>query len=288
MPQGSQINVQADVIVQIMERTGLRISEYDASFLWKTISDRLAETGIETVDAYGECLAENRAEAEALFQSLRIHHSEFFRNPLTFALLEQHILPTLAATTQQAAGRSEIRVWSAGCATGQEVWSIAMLLADLAVARERPQPFRIIATDVSAAVLAEARRGVYDSSAVQNVRLKHLLAHFSAAGETYVVAPGLHAHVDFSVHNLLDERSACPQASLYGDFDLIFCCNVLFYYRADIRQRMLDKLGRALAPGGYLVADEVEREFVANHHGLHAVAPPAAIFRKAAGYYEIE
>jgi chemotaxis methyl-accepting protein methylase len=283
MRQGSPIDFQADVIVQIMERAqGLNIAAYDESFLLKTISRRLAETGIETVDAYGECLADNRAEAEALFQSLRIHHSEFFRNPLTFALLEQHILPTLGAAAQQA-GRSEIRVWSAGCSTGQEAWSIAMLLADLTRARDRPPPYRIIATDVSASALTAARAGVYDRAALQNVRLKHLLEYFSEAGEAYVVAPRLRAHVDFSLYDLLDERSSCPQASLFGDFDLIFCCNVLFYYRADIRQRILAKISRALAPGGYLVTDEVERECVANHHGLHAVAPPAAVFKKEAG-----
>jgi chemotaxis methyl-accepting protein methylase len=89
--------------------------------------------------------------------------------------------------------------------------------------------------------------------------------------------------VDFSIYDLLDEHSSCPQASLFGDFDLIFCCNVLFYYRADIRQRILAKISRALAPGGYLVTDEVERECVANHHSLYAVAPPAAVFKKEAG-----
>ena len=283
MRQVSPINLQADVIVQIMDRAqGLSISAYDGSFLLKMISRRLVETGIETMDAYGECLAKNRAEAEVLFESLHNHHSVFFRNPLTFALLEQHILPALSAATRQA-GRSEIRVWSAGCASGQEAWSIAMLLSDLASQRERPQPFRIIATDVSAPALATARQGVYDRTAVQNVRLKHLLEYFSVAGAGYVVAPRLGAHVDFSIYDLLDERSSCPQASLFGDFDLIFCCNVLFYYREDIRQRILDKISRALAPGGYFVTDEVERECVANHHGLHAVAPPAAVFKKKSG-----
>ncbi|MEI8353338.1 MAG: protein-glutamate O-methyltransferase CheR [Lentisphaerota bacterium] len=283
MRQVSPINLQADLIVQTMDRAqGLSIAAYDESFLLNTISQRLVETGIPSVDAYIDCLAKNRAEAEDLFESLNIHHSAFFRNPLTFALLEQYILPALSAATQQS-GRSEIRVWSAGCASGQEAWSIAMLLSDLAAARERPQPFRIFATDVSAPALATARQGVYDRMAVQNVRLKHLLEYFSPAGEGYVVAPRLRAHVDFSLYDLLDERSSCPQASLFGDFDLIFCCNVLLYYRADIRQRILAKISRALAPGGYLVTDEVERECVANHHGLHAVALPAAVFKKDAG-----
>ena len=94
MRQVSPINLQADLIVQTMDRAqGLSIAAYDESFLLNTISQRLVETGIPSVDAYIDCLAKNRAEAEDLFESLNIHHSAFFRNPLTFALLEQYILP---------------------------------------------------------------------------------------------------------------------------------------------------------------------------------------------------
>lgn len=280
MRNRSPINLQAEALVQIMEqRHGLDISAYEGSFLRQTRDQRRAETGRQSAEAYGECLAGSRAEAEAFFQSLHVGYSEFFRNPLTFALLEQQVLPALSAATGPA-GRSELRVWSAGCAAGHEAWSVAILLAELAGARAGPGPFRIIATDISAPALAAACLGVYDQAAVQNVRLKHLRDYFSVAGASYTVAPRLHALVDFSTYDLLDERSVCPPVSLYGDFDLILCCNVLFYYRAEIRQRMLDKVCAALAPGGYFVTGEVEREIVAAHAGLRAVAPPAAVFQK--------
>ncbi len=73
---------------------------------------------------------------------------------------------------------------------------------------------------------------------------------------------------------------ACPVAAIYGDFDLVLCCNLLFYYRPEVRQRILDKIVRALRPGGYCVTGAAEREIVARQTGLHAVAPPAAIFQK--------
>jgi len=269
-----------EALVQIMaQRHGLDISAYEASFLRQARDRRCAETGSQTAEAYGDCLAGSRAEAEAFYQSLHVGYSEFFRNPITFALLEQQVLPALSAATGPAR-RSELRVWSAGCAAGHEAWSVAILLAELAGTRADPGPFRIIATDISAPALAAARLGVYDQAAVQNVRLKHLRDYFSVAGASYTVAPRLRALVDFSSYDLLDERSVCPPVSLYGDFDLILCCNVLFYYRAEIRQRILDKVCAALAPGGYFVTGEAEREIVARREELRALAPPAAVFQK--------
>ena len=277
----AQFSLQTDAIVQLMERRhGLDISVYERSFLRQTLDRRRAETGSQTVEAYGADVAGNRAEAEVLYRLLHVSYSEFFRDPLAFALLEQHVLPALSAGKKQA-GVSELRVWSAGCAAGQEAWSVAILLAELAGARERPQPFRVIATDLSAPALAAAREAVYDLAAVQNVRQKHLRDYFSVVGETYVVAPRLHAHVDFSSYDLLDERSVCPPVSLYGDFDLVLCCNVLFYYRPDMRRRILDKLYRALAPGGYFVTGEAERAGVTEQAGLRAVTPLAPVFQKS-------
>ncbi len=197
-------SVHTDALVQIMEqRQGLDISAYEGSFLWQTIACRLAETGLQTVEEYGKWLAGNRAEAEVVYRSLHVGYSEFFRDPLAFALLEQQLLPAVIAGKKQTGG-GELRVRSAGCAAGQEAWSMAILL---------------------------------------------------------------------------DARTASPADSLYGDFDLILCCNLLFYYRPDVRRRILDKLCRALSPGGYFVTGEVERALVAEHAGLRVVTPPAAVFQ---------
>ncbi len=245
----------------------------------KAITQRMAATGMNTAAAYRQRLAEDGVEAEVLLASLKITYSEFFRNPLTFALLEQLILPS-RLEANGTTGQAELRVWSAGCAAGQEAWSIAILLEDLAQACGRPIPSRIIATDISEAALAFARQGVYDTAAVQNVRLKHLQKYFIIKGDAYAIIPALKNRVDFSTYDLLDVHSASPATGIYGDFDLVFCSNLLFYYRMDIRQQILDKVCRALAPGGFLVTGEAERDLVAKHDGLRAVAPPAPIFQK--------
>lgn len=261
---------------------GRDLSLFDEAFLAKSFDRRLSVTSCNSAAAYLQRLREDRAEAEDFFRSLNISYSEFFRDPLAFALLEQVVLPGFVQEKEQA-GRSELRVWSAGCAAGQEAWSIAILLEELNAGRERPVPFRIFATDGSDAPLALARTGVYDAAEVQKVRLKHLRKYFTVAGESYQIVPALTDRVDFSAYDLLAEGSSSPAAGIYGDFDLILCCNLLFYYRPEIRQRILDKLCRALCPGGHLVTGEAEREIVAQHEGLRAMAPPAAVFQKRKG-----
>ena len=266
--------------IQTLERKhGLCIDAYDESFLQKSIDKRLAETGIKCLVAYEEYLAGNQVEAEYFCQSLRINYSEFFRNSLTFALLEQQVLPALTAAKKQS-GQKEIRIWSAGCAAGQEIWSVAILLDELLTAKESPVSYRIFATDLSESDLAKARAGIYSAEAAGNICLKHLNSCFSRQGDAYVVVPRLRAQVDFSVYDLLDEHSSCPADSLYGDFDLIFCCNLLFYYKPDVRQRIIGKICRALSSGGFFVTGEAERDMVTKQEGFCTVAPASTIFQK--------
>lgn len=276
MKAPSKIIDSLDVIIQAMAGPhGLDISRYEEAFLRKTIAKRVAATGGGTVAAYVERVAGDRDEAEMFFRSLRIDHSDFFRNPLTFAVLGQLILPGLVEEKKKSGG--EIRVWSAGCASGQEAWSLAMLLEELAEA----VPYRIFATD-----LAEpgfARAGVYSAEAVGNVRTRHLREYFSRQGESFSVGPRLRERVDFSAYDLLDGSSASPAASIYGGFDLILCCNLLFYYRQEARNQILDKIYQALSPGGYFVTGEVERAMVQGHNGLRSVMSPSAVFQKPKG-----
>ncbi len=271
---------ELDKIIRIMGQThGRDISLYDDSFLVKSIDRRLADTGIRNIGNYSRALSENSTEAELFFRSLNIRYSEFFRNPLTFALLEQLILPGLAAKKEKS-GRQEIRIWSAACAAGQEAYSIAILLDEMAAAGPSSVPFRIFATDISEKDLLTGRTGAFDSAAVQNVRMKYLRHYFTKNGETYTLVPALRNRVDFSAYDLLEETSSCPPISIFGDFDLVICSNLLFYYRPDVRHRILDKVYNSMSPGGYLVTGEAERDIVVRLEGLRAVAPFAAVFQK--------
>lgn len=268
-----------EAIAALQRSHGLDVSIYDACFLAKSLEKRRVAAEYDTVPTYLERLTQNPAEAEAVIRSLNINYSVFFRNPLTFALLEQMILPALA-DAKEMHGRTSIRIWSAGCAAGQEAWSIAMLLEELSVVRERPIPYSIIATDISNDALAQARRGIYSLAEVLNTPLKHIRTYFSVRDDACEIVPALRKHVDFSHYDLLDERSSSPAASIFGDFDLVICSNLLFYYDPEIRQRILGKVSHALSSGGYFVTGEAERDIVAKQETLRALMPLAAVFQK--------
>ena len=177
-------------------------------------------------------------------------------------------------------GGSEIRVWSAGCAAAQESYSVAILLNELRETSGKDFSFRIFATDISQEEIAKGTAGIFDAASLQNVRLKHLQRYFKPEGEEYAVVQGLKERLEFSTYDLLDRSTRSPSASVYGDFDLIICSNLLIYYRPQVRAFILDKLYRSLSPDGYLVLGEAEREFVGKSPGLQPVFAPAAVYRK--------
>ena len=279
--EDSGLGVSLAALVQVVDRVhGLDISPYDKSFLRNSVDKRRSLTGVGSIEAYAGYLAEHRAEAEVLCRSLRVIYSEFFRNSLTFAVLEQMVLPGLIAE-KKTAGRGGVRVWSAGCASGQEAWSVAILLDELTGAEDRTFPYRIFASDLSEPDLSQARDGVYSADELKNVRLRQLEACFSKRGSSYAIVPRIHSQVQFDLYDLLETDTVCPPTSIYGEFDLVLCSNVLLYYRHEMQNRILNKLSESLAPGGYLVVGEAERQIVADRNGsFHAVAPFSAVFQK--------
>ena len=139
--------------------------------------------------------------------------------------------------------------------------------------------YRIFATDHSDVELALARSGVYHADALGNVRLRQLDGYFSRQGEMYAIVTSLKENVEFSRYDLLDQTSNSPAESIYGDFDLVLCCNLLYYYRPEFQQMIIDKLLGNMAKGGYLVTGETERQIVSTGSGLNAISPSASIFQ---------
>jgi chemotaxis methyl-accepting protein methylase len=175
---------------------------------------------------------------------------------------------------------TEIRVWSAGCAAGQEAYSVAILLDEMTADLAEKVSFRIFATDRSYSELDYAKKGVYDAAALRNVRLKHLEKYFSKNNDSYVLNDRLKKMVNFSLFDLFDQSSISPPASIYGDFDIVFCSNLLFYYRPETRQLVLDKVSRSLSAEGVLVTGEAEISIVEKHGGFVSFAKSSALFRK--------
>ncbi|MDP4126229.1 MAG: protein-glutamate O-methyltransferase CheR [Bacillota bacterium] len=271
------MNKDLDKIVTVMKQThGRDISVYDQSFLLKSLEKRLIATGVNTAELYCSCLEENTLEADTFFNSLTITFSQFFRDPLTFTLLEQLILPGLI---RLKADEKEIRIWSAGCSSGQEAYSLAMLLSDLAETGGKEINFRIFATDISQEAIAAGRAGVYDQNAVLNVKLKYLDKYFTKNGTTYTIVPQLRQCISFSTYNLLDLSTANPPESIYGDFDIVMCSNLLFYYKLEMQKVIIKKMLHAMSATGHLVTGEAEKTLIKNATKLQMIAIPTAVFK---------
>lgn len=266
----------------LIRRHGLDISDYDPVYAGRTLERRLAAAGSPTVSRYLDHLDRDRAEAEAFHHSLRIGYSAFFRDPLAFALIERRLLPELLGRNPRE-GRAGLRVWSAGCAAGQEAWSVAILLDESCDKTSRHPSWRVFATDADEPDLAFAHAGVYSADELGNVPLRHVAGCFSPQGERYAVAENLREHVEFAVYDLLDATTSAPPSSIFGDFDLILCCNVLFYYRTEQQRRIIGKLLGCLSPGGYLVTGETERHLVTDVGGLDEPFPGTPVFRRRKG-----
>lgn len=215
---------------------------------------------------------------EKCVESPYVNYSEFFRNPLTFAALEKIAVPELVRKARKA-GRRELRIWSAGCAAGQEAYSIAMVIEELLEKTSQAFDYRIFATDACEAHVSLARAGVFGPDTLGNMGLKRLDRWFSRAGARYTVSPALAKHVAFSVFNVFENALSSPPESIFGNFDLVLCCNVLFYYKTGPREKILDKLAAGLGPGAYLVTGETERGFIMEN-GFRELFPESAVFGK--------
>lgn len=271
------MNTDLEKIILLMKQTPNRdISIYEQSFLLKSLERRQIATGIKNTAEYCRYLEKNIIEADAFYSSLHITFSQFFRDPITFALLEQLIFPSLISHKPSG---SEIRIWSAGCANGQEAYSMSMLFSDLAEASGKEITLRIFATDISLEALDAGRAGVYNQNAVQNVKIKHLNKYFTKQGDTYKIVPQLSQLINFSTYDLLDLSAANPPESIYGDFDIVMCSNVLFYYKSNLQQIIIKKLQHAISNNGYLVTGDAEKNLVENSTRLQILNTPAAIFK---------
>lgn len=273
-------------IVRIMEKLfGKRVLMYDESFVRKSILNRCGRVKCGTISDYLSYITSNFAEVEALLQTLVNTYTEFFRNPLVYAYLEKWVLPKLI---DGKADGNELRIWSAGCSTGQEPYSIAMILDEYNSLAAKKIRYRIFATDISKAVLKAARKGEYSEDMIQNMAVKRLKRFFEKKGDTYKICPRLKENIIFALYDLHDKSSNSPQESIYGDFDLVLCSNLLFYYKAEYQQSILQKLIKSVSQKGFIITGEAERYLLSESSRLSPVVNMMPIFQKTKNEVQYE
>jgi chemotaxis methyl-accepting protein methylase len=269
---------QQEILIDLLRRsTGTDISAFHPDYIRKLLHRRAALLANNDVSAYIDILERDQNEVSELLSLFSNTYTEFFRDTLTSAFLEQSALPSLIDKACSD-GKRSLRMWSAGCSTGQEVWSLAMLLDTLITARSSDCGFHIFATDTNIEALDVARRARYDRTALQAVRLGQFDAFFTAIGPGYEIVPRLRSRVDFEVYDVLDPAFSCPPSCIYGDLDMVICANVLYYYRDDVRHSVLEKIHRCLSPSGLFVTGESEREFVAQSRLFRKTLSRVSVF----------
>jgi len=257
---------------------GIDATKYDAYFLERSIRKRIIETHCATEAVYFNLWENNNKEGEVFFDSLNICYTEFFRNPLTFAVLERIILPSIVLKRGNVK-QKEIRIWSAACAAGQEAYSLAMLMEERINEGKDKLNYRIFVTDEMESQVNAAEEGRYAAADLNNLNMKRVNQWFTNNGDTFTVKNDLKKHIDFSVFDLFSDQLSCPSASIFGDFDLVICANILFYYKPEYQKKILKKMSDSLAHGGYLVTGETERDIILKQNYIE-VFPQSAIFQR--------
>lgn len=226
--------LQNRVAAYVEHRTGLSFAGSGRRRLDQAVLETLP-TRLERVGP-GPALTDE--DFDRLCEAVTIQESYFFREPGKLAIVRDQLIP--GART----GHAPLRIWSAGCAAGEEAYTLAALCREAGLGDR----YRILATDLSRAAIAAARRGVYSRWSVRGMDQSRLAELFEPAGRKYHVVDRLRENVTFEQHNLLDPR---PQS--WGRFDLVVCRNVLIYFSPEAARAAITTLADALLPGGWLV-----------------------------------
>lgn len=274
------MNNEFKLIVNFLEKLSDRdFSKYNHSFLSKLLAKRMFELNSVTVPEYLHKLTSESNEIKLLHDSLQISYSEFFRNKLTFEVLETVILPELILKAKNE-NRNEIRIWSAACSAGQEAYSLAIILKEVSELYRNKIKFRIFASDQSKEQISIAQKGFYSIRSLNNVSLARLNKWFALSdNHNYEISSELKQCIEFSEFDLFNNEFNFPATSIYGDFDLVFCANLLYYYKPFYQKKILDKMSLSLSEGGYVVTGEIERDVLLTNN-YKEVFPYSAVFKK--------
>ncbi len=253
-------------------------SLYDETFLQHCIQNRIQAIRFDGPESYLQELNRNGEERMNFQKTLQVSYSEFFRNSLTFSVLEKVVLPELIHRAHRDK-RTKLRIWSMACASGQEAYSLAILLEECLEQQSEAIEYQLFASDQSASEIECSSEGCYSKNDMANVNLKRLDRWFLRKNDGYVVKQELRRNIHFSVFDVVSNPQSCPPDSIFGEFDLIFCANLLFYYKAESQDTILHKAETALSKGGYLVTGEVERSLV-RQRLFKEHYPHSAIFQK--------
>jgi chemotaxis protein methyltransferase CheR len=239
------------LLTRIYEERGIDFTQYKLNTITRRIGSRLSRRGVSSMEEYLAVLDRDASEYDSLIEALTINVTEFFRNPKSFAAIRDIVIPAIIADKRAHLHRI-IRVWSCGCAGGDEAYSAAILLdGKLGKAIDRFS-VSVTGTDVSESTLAEARKGKYTAARLKAMDPELVKKYFTEnnAGE-YSVRRGIKDMVKFQRHDVVSDPP-------FRRCDVILCRNLLIYFNRELQADTVLKLRDCLNPGGFLVLGMAE------------------------------
>lgn len=240
----------------LLRRAGHDFSQYKESTIMRRLERRMKALQIQTVEQYVQALERKPEEADRLFNDLLIGVTQFFRNPEAFDALEAQVIPELFAGKEAS---DQVRACVVGCASGEEAYSIGMLLSEHASTLNNPPRVQIFATDIDERSLVSARRGRYPESIYEQLTPERLERFFIKQEGAYQVKRDLRESIVFSNHSFIRDPP-------FSRLDLISCRNVMIYLGPELQQKILPLFHYALNSGGHLFLGPAEN--VTSHRGL--------------------
>jgi chemotaxis methyl-accepting protein methylase len=256
---------------KISRERGFACANYKEKCLRRRIAVRMRAKGVHTYADYARLLDSDSAEYDRLLDALTINVTKLFRNSSVYEAIATQVVPALFQLD------TRIRVWSAGCSSGEEPYSLAILLHRYAAEHgllRRIDHVQVLGTDIDRGSLEAAARAQFAESAFEETPAELRERYFSATSP-FTVVPEIRSMVRFERRDLLDELPALPTG-----FQLISCRNVLIYFDRDTQERLLARFHAALAPGGFLVLGKVETLLGPVRSRFAAVDARERIFRR--------
>lgn len=236
----------AKIFLLIKRKTGVDLSHYKESTILRRIERRMGINQVDEIHRYVALMEQSQGEVQTLFKEILIGVTKFFRDQDAFETLRQEIIPALFHNKTGSNGKSEpVRVWVAGCSTGEEAYSIALLLAEYVDQNHLSNDVKIFATDIDRSAIEIASQGRYPESIAADADQNYLQRYFVKKGEHYQVAQRVREMVIFAYHNVFKDPP-------FRRIDLVSCRNLLIYLQPVLQKRVLSNFHFSVNDGGFL------------------------------------
>ncbi|KEQ26090.1 CheR family methyltransferase [Paenibacillus tyrfis] len=239
-------------IKKVKDYTSIDLSQYKEAQMKRRLTTLRMKKGYTTFASFFEAMAKDKELFYEFLDRMTINVSEFWRNPNRWEVLEQKFLPDMLRKSRK------VKCWSAACSTGEEPYTLAMILAEL-----NAQDSVVLATDIDEGALEKAKKAIYLDRSVRDVPAKYLQKYYRQENLTYHIADSLKKSIRFQKQNLLVD-------TFDTGFDLIVCRNVMIYFTEEAKHLLYHKFANALKPGGILFVGSTEQIFSPGQYGLES------------------